>query len=537
MTDRWTTNQLANPIRWVLSLQYAGGTFYMSSTPSTVDDGDGGQIVITDGLLEVSDTTEAIDLWATEAPRRSVGVTFETGLDVALLVEQGHDLAGAVAELAQLADGDTWDARRPFVVGRLVEPQYGGAGEGVRASVEQDLLSSDQMIEPMVIDGFDVTAALVATGNWLSGYNERTSEAPYVFGTPGGGSVPGSKASNVGEVFSTVTGWSWIYVIAAHAVNATTVTISNAADSTSFTAPVVNVEINGNMVAIALEDRTSSTMTSTLEVVVTWDNGGGYVDEVVGTMTTAGDYLAWLFRQTNQLVDYAKVNDARATLKAYSIGTYVDDPVVITDYIRETLLDMLPISMMTGPRGIYPLVWRWDATSEDAVAELNADEVLDVERLDLVTYEDGDKVENVVVLRYGWNPATESYASEIWAVGDDQRPGGGNFLNLARSRWQDPILARSVARYGARRVTMESAVIADKLTAERVLAWRSRRWALPSRTVQYACAQRWAWIEPGDYVTVTDSSLAWTSKLCLVQERAWDDDGSVRYTLRVQETA
>ena len=154
-----------------------------------------------------------------------------------------------------------------------------------------------------------------------------------------------------------------------------------------------------------------------------------------------------------------------------------------------------------------------------------------------MTYEDGDKVENVVVLRYGWNPATESYASEIWAVGDDQRPGGGNFLNLARSRWQDPILARSVARYGARRVTMESAVIADKLTAERVLAWRSRRWALPSRTVQYACAQRWAWIEPGDYVTVTDSSLAWTSKLCLVQERAWDDDGSVRYTLRVQETA
>lgn len=536
MTDRWTTAQLANPIRWVLSLHYAGGTFYMSSTPSTVDDGDGGLIVITDGLLEVSDTTEAIDLWATEAPRRSVGVTFETGLDVALLVEQGYDLAGAVAELAQLADGDTWDARRPFVVGRLVEPQYGGAGEGVRASVEQDLLSSDQMIEPVAVKGDDVVASLVATGVYASGV-ARDVTSSYIFGVPGAGVTPGSTAPYVATMV-TGAGTPWhAYVLAGHAVTAATVTMTNTGDATTTIMPVLNLEVGGTVIALALEDTSTSTFTSTLAPVVTWDNGGGYIDEVVGTMLTAGDFLAWLLRLSSSEIDQGRVNVARQQLRAFQVGAYVDDGVSIADYIRETMLDVLPISIMTGPRGIYPLVWRWDATSEDAVAELNADEVLDVERLDLVTYEDGDKVENVVVLRYGWNPATEAYASEIWAVGDDQRPGGGNFLNLARSRWQDPILARSVARYGARRVTMESAVISDKLTAERVLAWRSRRWALPSRTVQYACAQRWAWIEPGDYVTVTDSSLAWTSKLCLVQERAWDDDGSVRYTLRVQETA
>jgi hypothetical protein len=36
-------------------------------------------------------------------------------------------------------------------------------------------------------------------------------------------------------------------------------------------------------------------------------------------------------------------------------------------------------------------------------------------------------------------------------------------------------------------------------------------------------------------VTVTDPELAWSERLCLVQSRAWASDGSVRYTLRVQE--
>lgn len=130
MTDRWTPAQLSGTIRWVLHLEYAGGTWYMTDEAMSIDDGTGGTIVLTDGLLETGDTVESIDLWATEAPRRSSSVAFDLGTDVAALIEEGHDLAGCVAELAQLADGDPWTARRPFVRGRLVEPQYGGSGRG-----------------------------------------------------------------------------------------------------------------------------------------------------------------------------------------------------------------------------------------------------------------------------------------------------------------------------------------------------------------------------------------------------------------------
>jgi len=180
---------------------------------------------------------------------------------------------------------------------------------------------------------------------------------------------------------------------------------------------------------------------------------------------------------------------------------------------------------------------RYDATSADAVAHFDLTEDLEIEREGLVTYEDADKIENTVEMLYGWSPTSESFTSALQSRGDGRVPRvqfgarAGNILDY----YTDPVLARSWARYGVRRATIESAVVYDDLTAARVLAWRSRRYALPSRVVDYTCPQRWAWIEPGDLVTVTDPDLAWSERLCLVQSRAWASDGSVRYTLRVQE--
>ena len=72
MTDRWTPSQLAGPMRWVLSLEYAGGTWYLSTEAITLDDGAGGTVVCSDGLLDLADIAETLDLWSTDSPRRSV---------------------------------------------------------------------------------------------------------------------------------------------------------------------------------------------------------------------------------------------------------------------------------------------------------------------------------------------------------------------------------------------------------------------------------------------------------------------------------
>ena len=550
MTDRWTPSQLAGTLRWVLSLEYAGGTWYLGQESITIDDGTGGTIVISDGLLDLADTTETLDLWSTDSPRRSVPVEFDLGVDVATLIEQGHDLAGCVAELAQLADGDDWSARRPFVTGRLQEPQYGAEGEGVRASIEQDVLSSDETIDVSTVIGQDVLDVLVATGTYIVyvvdpavGFIAPTYDyaAPVIIGTPGGGVASGSPARDVCYVEDAATGAiSLVWLLAGHAVAATSVTLTNSNDGTSGSATVLNLTINGTQIAVGLSPLAAATLNYLGPISATWDAGGGLLDETGGVLQTAGDYLAWLLRLTEQQVDHGRTNAARDALRAFRIGTYLDESVTVADYIREAVLDIVPVSLAVGPRGVYPYVWRWDATATDAVAHFDVTEDPDIERDGLVTYEDGDRIANTLQLLYQWNPQTEAYGAEIWAVGDPaSRPRGlrfgGSTATLTRSYWADPVLATSVGRYGIRRETLETAIVADVLTAEHVLAWRSRRWALPSRVVDYTCPQRWAWIEPGDLVTVTDPDLAWSERLCLVQSRAWASDGSVRYTLRVQE--
>jgi hypothetical protein len=550
VTDRWTPSQLAGTLRWVLSLEYAGGTWYLGQESMTIDDGTGGTIVISDGLLDLADTTETLDLWSTDSPRRSVPVEFDLGVDVAALVEEGHDLAGCVAELAQLADGDDWSARRPFVSGRLQEPQYGADGEGVRASIEQDVLSSSETIDVSIVVGQDVVDVFVATGDYIVyvvdptvGFIAPTYDrvAPIIIGTPGGGASSGSPARHIAYLEDATTGAiSLVWLLAGHSVAATSVTLRNTNDDTSGLAPVVNLTLSGTQIAVGLYPLAAATLNYLGRITATWDAGGGLLDETGGVLQTAGDYLAWLLRLTEQQVDHGRTNAARDALRAFTIGTYLDESVTVADYIREAVLEIVPVSLAVGPRGVYPYVWRWDATAADAVAHLDVTEDPDLERDGLVTYEDGDRVVNTLQLLYQWNPQTEAYGAEIWAVGDPaSRPRGlrfgGSTATLTRSYWTDPVLATSVGRYGIRRETLETAIVADVLTAEHVLAWRSRRWALPSRVVDYTCPQRWAWIEPGDLVTVTDPDLAWSERLCLVQSRAWASDGSVRYTLRVQE--
>ena len=546
MTDRWTPSQLAGTLRWVLSLEYAGGTWYLGQEATTIDDGVGGTIVISDGLLDLADMTETLDLWSTDSPRRSVPVEFDLGVDVAALIEQGHDLAGCVAELAQLADGDDWSARRPFAVGRLQEPQYGADGEGVRASIEQDVLSSDETIAASY-RADDILDALVASGVYSAYYTgpgaglgelSVTRPAAIVIGTPGGGTVPGSRAKRVVYVQHVTTGViSLVFLIAGHAVAATSVTLTNSEDNSSGIAPVLNLSVNGTQVALGMYPTALATLNYLGIISTTWDTGGGLIDETGGVMETAGDFIAYLLRLTEQQVDYGRVNAAREALRAFKIGTYLDESITVADYIRDAVLDIVPVSMTIGPRGVYPYVWRYDATAFDAVAHFDTTEDPDIVREGLVTYEDADKIENTVEMFYRWSPTSETFTSMLQSRGDGRLPRvqfgarAGNILDY----YTDPVLARSFARYGVRRATIESAVVYDDLTATRVLAWRSRRYALPSRVVDYTCPQRWAWIEPGDLVTVTDPDLAWSERLCLVQSRSWASDGSVRYTLRVQE--
>ena len=73
------------------------------------------------------------------------------------------------------------------------------------------------------------------------------------------------------------------------------------------------------------------------------------------------------------------------------------------------------------------------------------------------------------------------------------------------------------------------------MTAVRVVQWLAARYALPARSVTYAVGPRLAWLQRGDVVTLTDSEIAASSQVCIVESIRWLDDGGLGVTLRYVE--
>ena len=519
MTDRWTEAQLRQQLYWVLALEWAGGTWYVSTAPLEILDG-ADKIVAIPGLVDVPDVEEALDLWATDQPTLSVALSFTLPVDVPALISKGHDLAGAKATLCQHAYGDTWGERRVVVQGQLVDPEYDAAGEPITCSVEEQI-SDDQTTLPFSAVTINETTFPTGTGLITTLVEDHLGAVvPLVFGSPGGGVVPGSPAYLLGEG---TTAGTLIYLLACHTIAAATVTLQ-AEDYT--TSPAVAVDHwtldDGRVVAYA----TVTGFTASRDVRVIWNDGAALADETGEGIVGAGDLMAYILRRTTLRVDWGRLEGQRQQLNAYELGGYVDEPVAVGEYLRSVLLDVLPAGLVVGPEGVYPLVWRWAATTADAICDLDTDVDVDVDRVSRVGYSGADELANTISLRYQLDARQDDYsASQLIAPAPE----------LTFDSLSSPEVQVSYARFGDRRLSRETAVVHDAVTAVRVVQWLAARYALPARSVTYAVGPRLAWLQRGDVVTLTDSEIAASSQVCIVESIRWLDDGGLGVTLRYVE--
>lgn len=520
MTDRWTEAQLRAQLYWVLALEWAGGTWYVSTAPLEIATA-GDPINVIPGLVDVPDVEEALDLWATDQPTLSVALSFVLPVDVPALISKGHDLAGAKATLCQHAYKDSWPQRRVVVQGQIVDPEYDAAGEPITCSVEEQI-SDDQTTLPFA--AVTITEATFPTGTGLITTlvdDHIGAVVPLVYGTPGGGVVPGSPAYLLGEGTIAET---LIYVIACHTVAAATVTLQAEDLTTSPAVPVNHWTLDdGRVVAYAT---VTTGFTASRDVRVLWDNGAALADETGEGIVGAGDLMAYILRRTTLRVDWGRLEGQRAALNAYELGGYVDEPVAVGEYLRSVLLDVLPAGLVVGPEGVYPLVWRWAATTADAICDLDTDVDVDIDRVSRVGYSGADEIANTISLRYRLDARQDDYsASQVIAPAPE----------LAFDTLSSPEVQVSYARFGDRRVARESAVVHDDVTAVRVVQWLAARYALPARSVTYAVGPRLAWLQRGDVVTLTDSEIAASSQVCIVESVRWLEDGGLGVTLRYVE--
>jgi hypothetical protein len=393
----------------------------------------------------------------------------------------------------------------------------------VSFSVEDGLVADRSLIPPAswTVNKFNFPSSTVTESEGLT--------YPVVIGQPGYLRRAGSTCGAVPalSVDATVGGDGVItttkLIVAGHECATGTVVIFDgtgsyfygmSTETDSSENEVVISEIDANV------DQTSSTFYSG------WFYGGGI--KKAGTsdyIHDAVDVILWALQQTSVSVDLVAWESVRPQLAAFQVDGYIDERVSPWDWLVDNILPLLPISILPGPRGYYPVVWRLQATAADAVAHLDADEA-QIERDGAITYSKTSEVVNDFVLSYSSDLNRGGYRTTLRLHGDE---------TVAVS--EDVLLTRSCivsrVKYGTRSEELESDWVWEPATALAVLQWRALAYALPRRSVSYVVGAEWGWLRVGDVITLTDSEVWFAETVCLISSVRWADETTIVLGLTV----
>jgi len=184
---------------------------------------------------------------------------------------------------------------------------------------------------------------------------------------------------------------------------------------------------------------------------------------------------------------------------------------------------------------VYPIVWRFDATSADAVAHLDAGTDPSIERASRIIF-DASTIANDFVLKYALSLRTGQYyrtlrlgAGPYDPDDDDQHVSLHCQQSQRRFRYAD----------GSPRVVseeLESVCIYDDATAAAVLSWKARAYALGQRFIDYVVPEsEWGWMERGAVLLLTDPELHISDQVCVVVEVQIDDSATMGIKLLILE--
>jgi hypothetical protein len=407
---------------------------------------------------------EAGDLLSPSSTGRSVSFSdLFFPVDVAELVEAGHDLAAAVGEVS--IDG------RVVVRGFVSEPVYGGANEPVSLTVADDPYNDRGLIP----------GATEVVPRWA--YSERWGDvdAPYpiVFGTPGGGSDekhPGTPAPIWARIFASPDDTESL-LIAGHRISAagTFRVYDTEGGGVDFAATYLrdNIDPSGRAItALDISLVASAIDLQSSEYYIAWGSGS------IGLPGGAGDVIGYLLERSTLAVDWDRFSEIRGVLNHYELAAFIDEPVAPWEYI-DSLNEWLPISWVSGASGVFPVLWRLDARAHNAQHAFNNET-----RSGLVNYErDRGDIINEVQVNFARNIRADTYTESV-TVRDEL----------------------SIDRYGLSSESVDLDVVYDKKTAYQIGRDRLAANAWIHRVVSYQINDDRG-VQPGDIVKVTDDDL------------------------------
>jgi hypothetical protein len=574
-------------VYWLLTVDVGGVLMRMADDEVDVVTASG-QVLHYSAGLDGIETTEGIDLFGDSVGQLSVPLEFiaPPGVSVAALVARGGDLSAGRGELARWVSGTTYEARRVVLVGGLTDPEYGDDGEPVATSLEERLAYDETLTSAASLATTATNWAHTADllDDWIDvpypivigrpGYQGGSS---YVTGSPAvwadhrdvavGGAFPGRAVGNICVLAGHHVSANYVYLnhdqytaadkrfkvfngfdlggnpIAFAAWYLTTTSpdafeYSSSYVYTVFIDPDAATTTGGPTVSFgSLYVDLEATFTSDeqLPLYVVWKDeatvnggGGGLVRGGV-LIRSAGDVLQYLLSLTSIPVDFGRFAAAAPLLDAFQFDATITERVNVWELIQDEILPLLPVSLVSGPEGIYPVVWRYSAGPGDAVLVLNADTDPDVSRAGRVAYDSSDR-KNRFTLEYQLSYRTGSYqASLTYGAAADAVDDASVTVH--------PACTYARARTGlVVEQSMSSAWVYDSATARAVLEWQAAAYALPTRTVAYLVPEvAFVHVERGMIVSVTDSSIYLAGALCMVRDVLTDGTGYLTLTLQLLE--
>jgi hypothetical protein len=473
-------------------------------------------------------------------------LTLPGDVDLPELIAQGHRLERSQAELAVLPDHDDalWSERYIVLLGEVREPVYGDPETHANTcgfTVDSPSWEDSALFPP---ESWIVTEEV-----WPDAHESAIGKVfPFVFGTFGLGL--GHMASPGLPVRTDR------YMFAGHLVTPTTYdasvyTVQNFLNTTTGedyqgiypSGPRVELATHTNGFQFTDCNFTGSTNYTFGDEI--WISNWGYssgsaywiatndVRKIGGypdfqwdrPLNTGGDVLYFMLLQSSLKVDRGRTAVAQALLQGFKLGSYIDERVSPIDWINDNLIPILPVSLSQGPKGIFPIVWRYDAGPHDCVG----------------SFIEGPRWRRVSVLERDdakiFNQYTFAYALD----GSDYTKKFGIDGSLEESTDTSETGATYVPNLFARRSYLEHGPIAveessdlvwTKETAAAICSWKIRANAFAKRFVTYEASAEHAWLEPGDPILLTDPDLYFTDQLCLVRTKTWDVT-SVLYELLI----
>ena len=505
---------------WLLSLQLGGVEYLFSSETVTISSDEGEKAF--EGTLTGVDLSSTIE-FATpdfEMPSASFDVTFRT--DIAKLISQGLDLGAATGELSlyRLNSDDDYDDRTVILQGLVDAASYGAVGEPVGLVLEADYIRNSNKLPPP-------SAVIDKAVNWPdSEDNVQGAVYPVIFGAPGNQGFAGSPVYVIEDLGS----GDRKGLLASHPCTASTISLIEVQpDGTTYTVSpnpsiVTDTDSNGQVFSYVLIPNAHFIAENSF--FARFDQGGGGLinpfqvqgrddgDNEPGTLTGAGDLLRYLLHQSGVKVDDGRTAAAAQELNVYQFDGYIAEIVDVMDLIKDEILPLLPCSLRASSEGIYPVVWRYDATEEQVKAKLTAD--VDVYRDSPVEYVSSE-IFNEITINYRHNCRYNKLMKKLTITGDP-------FKQLSGFVWSNDYTLSSANRYGTRSMEVESELISSRATAGRIINWMSRAYSQRHRQISYQAPTKLSYLEIGDIISITDEELSWSDQIMMIQSIEWGEN-------------